>query len=72
MITWLWQASEERLAILLQFLVLVDHDLVHEFFEDEQLGESTNAAAVCSEITSQYVRQPILLKVLKIYPMRVA
>jgi len=67
-ITWLWQASEEWLAILLQFLVLIDHDLVHEFFEDEQLGESTNAAAVCSEITSQkYVRQPILLKVFETF-----
>jgi len=51
------------MAILLEFLVLVEHHLVHEFFEDEQLRESTNAAAVCSEITSQkYVRQPILLK----------
>ena len=53
MITRLWKASEEWLAILLEFLVLVDHDLVHKFFEDEQLGESANAAAVCSEVTSQ-------------------
>jgi len=52
-ITWLWQSSKQWLALLLQFLVLVDHHLVHDFFDDEQRRKSTNAAAICSEITSQ-------------------
>jgi len=52
MITRLWEASEQRLAILFQYLVLVNHYPVHEFLDDEQLGESTNAAAVSSEVTS--------------------
>jgi len=53
MITRLWNGCKERLAILLQFLVLVDHNLVHKFFDDEQLGKSANAAAICSEVTNQ-------------------
>jgi len=69
-ITRLWQASEERFSALLQFLVLVDHDLVHKFFEDEQLRKSTNAATVYSEVTSQnYVYE---LVPLRLYPMQVA
>jgi len=70
MITRLWQASEKRLAILLEFLVLVDHDLVHKLFEDEQLRESANAAAVCSEVMSQKPYPPA--KSLRIYPVKVA
>jgi len=43
------------LAILPEFLVLVDHDLVHKFFDDKQLRKSTNAAAICSEATCQKI-----------------
>jgi len=66
----LWQTSEERLAILLQFLVLVDHDLVHNFFDDQQLGQSTNPAAVCSEVTNQKF-YPVG-ELLRLYPMQAA
>jgi len=69
-ITRLWQNCNERLAILLQFLVLVDHDLVHEFFEGEQLRKSTNAAAVCSEDTDQ--KMHLVVKSLRIYPTQAA
>ena len=70
MITRLWQTCNERLAILLQFLVLVDHDLVHKFLDDEQLGKSTNAAAVCSEDTNQNLH--LAVELLKTYPMQAA
>ena len=33
----LWKASKEWLAILLPFRVLLDHHLVHDVFENEQL-----------------------------------
>jgi len=58
------------LAILLQFLVLVNHDLVHKFFDDEQLGKSTNAAAVWSEDTNQKLHP--VVKSLRLYPMQAA
>jgi len=70
MITRLWQSCKERLTILLQFLVLVDHDLVHNFFDDQQLGQSTNAAAVCSEVTNQKLH--LVDKSLRLYPMQAA
>jgi len=52
MVTRLRQASEGWLAILLQLLVLLNHYLVHKFLDNEQFGESSNTAAVCSEVTS--------------------
>jgi len=70
MIARLWQASEEWLAILPQFLVLVEHDFVHEFFDDEQLGESTNAATVCSDVRNQKLHPEV--KSLRLYPMQAA
>jgi len=70
MITRPWQSCKERLAILLQFLVLVDDDLVHNLFEDEQLGESANATAVCSDVTNQKLH--LVVKSLRLYPMQAA
>ena len=70
MITRLWQSSEEWLAILFQFLVLVDHDLVHKFFDDKQLRKSTNAAAVCSEVTNQELYAAV--KLLRLHPVQAA
>jgi len=70
MITRLWQNCNERLAILLQFLVFVDHDLMHKFFDDEQLRKSTNPAAVCSEDKNQKLHP--VVELLRLYPMQAA
>ena len=70
MIARLWHASEERFAVLLQFLVLIDHDLVHKCFDEEQLGKSTNAATICAELTNQKLHP--VVKSLKLYPMQAA
>jgi len=58
----LWKASKEWLAILLPFRVLLDHDLVHDVFENEQLRKSANAATICggspvSESSGEYERE---------------
>jgi len=63
--TWLWRASKQWSAILLQFLVLIDHHLVHQFFDNEEPRKSTNPAAVCSEVACQkYLPELIALKYL--------
>jgi len=58
------------LAILLQFLVLFDHDFVHKFFDEQQLGQSADAATVCSEVTNQRLHP--VVKSLKIHPTQAA
>jgi len=54
-ITWLGKTGEEWLTVAFALGVLRDHQLVHEFLDDKQLGKSTNTASIFSLVNDRYL-----------------
>ena len=46
-ITWLGKAGEEWLTVAFTLRILVDHQPVHNFLDDKQLGKSADTASIC-------------------------
>ena len=54
-ITWLGKTGEEWLTVAFALRVLRDHQLVHKFLDDKQLGKSANTASIFSLVNDRYL-----------------
>ena len=55
-IAWLGKTGEEWLTVAFALGVLRDHQFVHKFFDDKQLGKSANTASIFSLVNDRYPR----------------
>ena len=54
-IAWLGKGGEEWLTVAFALRVLGDHQLVHKFLDDKQLGKSANTASIFSLVNDRYL-----------------